>query len=149
MPKPLSITAIRELGLTEIPEAIGRRALPLVVDLVTARARREAPSRRTSPKSLVAKIAGKVLPDGTSGVVQATARHAHLVHDGTAPHDTQARRKQALRYVSGGIWKFRKSAPHPGARANPFLDRARDESVADAERVLLAAAERELAEVTR
>lgn len=149
MPKPLTLQNVMALGLAEMPEAIARRAMPEIVDLVTQRARQLAPGRRSesNPKSLRAKIRGKVLPGGLSGVVQATARHAHLVHDGTAPHDVAPRRQKALHYRTGGIWKFRLGAPHPGARAQPFLDEARDQSIADVEEQLRLAAEAELREV--
>jgi len=149
MARVLSLEAVRALGLTQLPLGIARRALPAIVTRVTEKARELAPGRRaaSNPKSLRANIRGKVLPDGVSGVVQATARHAHLVHDGTKPHEVTPRRKKALRGLSSGGWHFSMSAPHPGAKAQPFLDQARDQSIAGVEEDLRVAAEAELREV--
>lgn len=153
MARVLSLDALAALDLPGLPERIARRAMPGAVKFVTEKARELAPKRRSGPKSLVAKINGKVLDDGVSGVVQATARHAHLVHDGTAPHEISVREKtdstrHAMRYVTRGSVKYRSVALHPGATANPFLDKARDESVPDVEQILRKSAELEIAEVS-
>ena len=149
MAKPLTAASVDALELPELPRAIIRRAMPGIVEDVTDLARKIAPGRRseTNPKSLRANIRGKVLADGLSGVVQATARHAHLVHDGTKAHEVTPRRKQALHGASRGVWHFSMSAPHPGARAQPFLDEARDQSIPAVEERLRVAAEAELREV--
>jgi hypothetical protein len=149
MARTFSLEAIRALGLAELPEAIGRRAMPAAVELVTAKAREVAPSRHTGPKSLVTNIRGKVLPDGLSGVVQATARHAHLVHDGTMGRGRIVpRHKRAMKIVYRGTVLYRAASTHVGIPANPFLDKARDQSIPAVEGALLAAANAELSEVT-
>jgi HK97 gp10 family phage protein len=57
------------------------------------------------------------------GVVGAdkTAFHAHLVHNGTAPHTTVLTRPLVLNNV---VLPAGFAIPHPGAKANPFLDDA-------------------------
>lgn len=149
--RPLTLDALAALDLPGLPERIARRAMPLAVKSVTEKARDLAPKRRAGPKSLVAKINGKVLDDGLSGVVQATARHAHLVHDGTARHTIEAHertdsKRHVMRYVTRGTVKYRAVAPHPGSVANPFLDKARDASIQDVEAILLQSATLEIEE---
>lgn len=128
-------------NLGEIPERVIRRAMPEIVAAVEQIAKDEAPERSGK---LRAKIHGVVLRGGLEGAVQATARHAHLVHDGTAGHGIAPKRAKHLRIPSSGRALFRQSAAHPGAKANPFLDRARDKSQGEVEGLLQVAAEVEL-----
>lgn len=127
--------------LGEIPESLVRRAMPDIVRAVEEEARRQAPRRSGQLRE---KIHGVVLPGGLTGAVQATSRHAHLVHDGTAAHAITAAPKGHLSIPSGGHLYVRQSADHPGAKANPFLDRAADESQSEVEGLLKAAADAEL-----
>ena len=88
---------------------------------------------------------------GLSGKVKATkakAPHAHLVHDGTKPHQIHAKTKESAR--SG--WKFyrgstRKAVQHPGTKARPFLVDAAEQSRHEIERAMVAKANEVLAEV--
>ena len=69
---------------------------------------------------------------GLSGKVKATkakAPHAHLVHDGTKPHQIHAKTKESAR----AGWKLyhgstRTAVKHPGSRPNPFLVDAAEQS---------------------
>jgi hypothetical protein len=52
------------------------------------------------------------------------ARYVMAHHDGTAPHEIRARRRQSLRFVVGGRVMFRRRVWHPGTRGTRFLTRA-------------------------
>lgn len=76
------------------------------------------------------------------------APHAHLVHDGTKPHQIRASTKEKAR--SG--WRFyhgsmRKAVKHPGARAQKFLVEAGEKARPEIEEGMRIRAEEVLAEV--
>ena len=95
--------------------------------LIARAVRREAP-RLT--KAQAGKQAGKLrrsvrvrrIPGGYR--VKPEARSAHLVIRGTKPHLTMVKQAEALHFQAGGDDVFVHSAHHPGARANPFVNRA-------------------------
>lgn len=64
--------------------------------------------------------------NGVKGTVEARARYARMVHEGTSAHPIRARRKKALRFVAGGRVVIVKSVRHPGTRPNRWLTRALD-----------------------
>lgn len=147
MRKPLSLQAIADLHLAELPENIGRRVMPDAVELVTAAAKRLAPGRHSGPKSLRTNIRGKVLEDGLSGVVQATARHAHLIHDGTTSQgEIKPRHAKAFKFYYQGSVIYRRTVDHRGISGTPFLDMARDQSIGEVEDLMRKAALLEIAE---
>jgi len=56
--------------------------------------------------------------------IQNTAPHAHAIESGARPHVIEARRRKALRFMSGGKAIFRRRVNHPGNRPLKFLYRA-------------------------
>ncbi len=56
--------------------------------------------------------------------IQNTAPHAHAIESGARPHVIEARRRKALRFMSGGKFVFRRKVNHPGNRPFKFLYRA-------------------------
>jgi HK97 gp10 family phage protein len=58
------------------------------------------------------------------------AFYAHMVEGGTKPHQIPKRPTQAktLSFISGGGTRFRKVVMHPGAKAQPFIQKAADRS---------------------
>jgi hypothetical protein len=84
---------------------------------------------------------------GAVGILQAKAKYASFVENGTKPHRIVVRRKKALHWEDGGVHYFAKSVNHPGTAPRPFMGPA----YLKAERVLerdievaVANAEREL-----
>jgi len=84
---------------------------------------------------------------GWEGYVKTKAPHAHLVHEGTAPHvipappDTATARRAFPLYAGG------QAVQHPGARAQPFLVEAERQARPEVERVLREGAAEAVAEV--
>ncbi len=52
------------------------------------------------------------------------APHALFVHWGARPHVIRPKNKRALRWPSGGQFRFAKEVNHPGNKADPWLTRA-------------------------
>lgn len=79
---------------------------------------------------------------------KAKAPHAHLVHDGTKPHDIYAKTPESAR----AGWRYYRNSTetpvhHPGAKAQPFLVEAGEEARPEIERAMLEKANEVLAEV--
>lgn len=105
-----------------------------VTNVVRKHARRLAPrgkgpavnSKGNKRKRLAQSIRTRILKKGMDGAVYATAPHAHLVHGGTKPHNMAA--KGARVFKIGGHIIRTKSLHHPGAKAQPFLTDAAEQS---------------------
>lgn len=148
--KRYSLERLELPDLEAIPKEVRRKAMREGVKAVAKRARKLAPdSGRRHKGKLKKTIRYSVRQQGRVGVVQAMAPHAHLVHDGTKGH--------WIRSEHGGVMAFRirgkaviaRAVWHPGARANPFMDRALEQSIPDVERALRAAGEAGIGEALR
>ena len=62
------------------------------------------------------------------GIVEAMAKYAIYVHEGTRPHDIFPKNKMALANVRKGQF-FGKHVKHPGTKANPFMKKSVDEAM--------------------
>ena len=116
-----------------------------IVDIVKKEAKLRAPHGAHTKGGLAASIFSRVSSSGT-GTVGSKLPYAHLVHEGTRPHEIRPKGKHALafksaaattlagrsQYISAksGRLVFSKKVAqsgiyavvhHPGARANPFL----------------------------
>lgn len=67
------------------------------------------------------------------GIVEALAKYAIYVHEGTKPHDIYPINKKALANVRKGQF-FGKHVKHPGTKSNPFMKKSVDEAVSWIER---------------
>lgn len=117
-------------ALDKVGPQIQREAMPDIVAIVAAKSRELAP--RLSGR-LAENISPIVERAGERGIVRAKSPHAHLVHDGTTAHMVTGAHL-AIPTADGVI--FRRSAMHPGTKANPFLTNALDQTEGDIERVL-------------
>lgn len=110
---------------SEIHTAVGKTVLK-----VENEAKREAPvNRQSGGGNLRQSIRGSIT--GTaSGVVEVGANYAVPVHEGTRPHKIVARNKKALANKRTGQF-FGRVVNHPGTAANPFLERAVENSQGD------------------
>jgi len=89
---------------------------------------REA-ARHNQSGRLVRSIYKRRIVDGWEiGHDPRVAPHAVFVHWGTRPHDIRPRQKRALRWASGGAFRFAKKVRHPGTKADPWLVRAAREA---------------------
>ena len=119
------------------------------VKVITLYVRENAPDSGIRRKGKLNKsIKNRVRDYGRTGYVLAKAPHAHLVHDGTAPHRIHARSKETAR----AGWRFyrgsvHRAVKHPGARAQPFLVEAGEKTRDDVEQVMAEVAEQVVAEV--
>ena len=62
------------------------------------------------------------------GIVEAMAKYAIYVHEGTRPHDIFPKNKLALANVRKGQF-FGKHVRHPGTSPNPFMKKSVDEAM--------------------
>lgn len=124
MPTPAKGYEIKFPDVGKVSKSLVAELMPAMVHVVAVKAADKAP-RRTG--KLANSIEERVEEDGARGAVAATARHAHLVHEGTAAHPIVAKHSKALTVFSGGV-ALRKSAQHPGSKAQPFLRDALEES---------------------
>ena len=61
------------------------------------------------------------------------AQYAVFVEKGTAPHEIKPLRARALRFETvGGDLVFTQLVNHPGTRANPFMQRAAEQTASQA-----------------
>jgi len=113
--------------LGKAADELVRALMPHMVKLVGAKADELVPVGRTrklkqSKKETVQQV-------GLQGVVKYTARHAHLVHEGTRPHTIKPRKDSGkLRMIAGGHLVFRAEFEHPGAKGQPWLTDALEQS---------------------
>lgn len=63
-----------------------------------------------------------------SGTITPLQKYALTVHEGTKPHTILPKNKPFLAFKSKGKWIYAKKVRHPGTKANPFMDRAVDNS---------------------
>lgn len=139
--------AVVKVDFPEI-EGLGRLLLRQVmadiVKVVETKARELAPRGATG--RLQKSIKGRVERGGERGVVAAKTRYAHLVHEGTGPHVIKARKSRYLSIRSGGARIARRSVSHPGAKGQPYLKDAVEQSRAETLRMLEAKGEQYLGE---
>lgn len=89
---------------------------------------------KKSRKRLRNTINRYVSRDGRTVAVYARAPHAHLVHEGTKPHVIRFAHTTHLR-IGGRVITMKAGAVirHPGARKNPFLVNAAEQSRGEVE----------------
>jgi HK97 gp10 family phage protein len=108
-----------ELIASDLLQATMRAATRVVAKA----ARSNAPKRSGALRK---SIRATVRQKGKNAAVAAKAPHAHLVHDGTKAHVIKAKNGKALKlgpftYITGAV-------NHPGAKAQPFLMDAAEQS---------------------
>lgn len=111
-----------------VSQALVKSLLPDMVELVARTAGANAP--RGASGELAESIEGRVEEEGPRGVIAATARHAFIVHEGTASHPILVKEGPALSIsaMNSGRPVLRKSAQHPGTKGQPFLTDAIEEN---------------------
>lgn len=115
-------------GSTIAPGYISR-ALDSSIKIVESNAKREAPVNRSpgiTGGNLRQSISSR-MASSFSAVVSVGVAYAVAVHEGTRPHVIRPVVKRALANIRTGQF-FGKIVHHPGTRANPFLQRAVDNS---------------------
>lgn len=126
MPRKYRLDRLEIPELEEMTPKIRRRVMRPAARVVALKVRAIAPDSGRRHKSKLNKtIRYQVRRGGLEGVVAAKAPHAHLVHNGTKPHDIPIPRVNPHTI-----------AHHPGARANPFLIKAAELTRDEVEQVL-------------
>lgn len=94
--------------------------------LVTDEIRKEAPIGKKPGGRLRESIqhVGHVTSSSASVEVSSTAPYVSYVVHGTPPHVIQPIHASVLHWEEGGDQFYRRVVNHPGARANPFPERA-------------------------
>jgi len=135
--------------LLDIEPKIRAKALRQGARVVALKVREIVPvSNRNHKGKLKKSIGYSVTGHATKVKIKSTAPHAHLVHDGTKPHEIRARAKETAR--SG--WRFyhgsmRRAVKHPGARAFPFFVEAAEQVRPEMETMITKVANEELERV--
>ncbi len=137
--------AVRELGT-------GIRRYIMILDNA---AKREAPVNKSHGGGTLRQSINHTMTGLLSGEVAANASYAGYVEEGTKPHIIESRNKKVLATSArnapgwpivskGGYAIFGKRVQHPGTKANPFMQRAIDNTIDKLENELAGAAERTL-----
>jgi len=148
MPKRYRLDKLEMPDILAMEPKLRARVMRQGVKIIAIEARENAPVRSGKLKKA---ITYSVSRGGVEGKVKATktkAPHAHLVHDGTKGHIIKAKTSESARRG----WRFyrgsvHKELWHPGAKPNPFLLDAAEETRAEVERVMAKTAQDVLAEV--
>ncbi len=111
-----------------------RRGVAMGCDEGAAQARASHPYKdRTG--ALTSSTKGRVTvstPGAAEGVIEATARYASFVEEGTRPHEIRPRKAKALHWTDAEGEHFAQLVHHPGTPSLPFIGPA----VQKAERVI-------------
>lgn len=149
----VKLTGMKELqkALKQLPDRIQRRVLRNAVSKAATptvkKARQLAPvgaglnpdgTERPNLKKTITKTRAKLSKDGNavyvvSGPERKKAPHAHLVHDGTKPHEIVLTKPLVLQNTvlpAGFVIQ------HPGAKPQPFLADAVEQTRSQAESIL-------------
>lgn len=83
-------------------------------------------SKKPSGGTLRDSITFKPMVSATSARVEFTSRvpYANYVIHGTPAHTIMVKNARALRWQQGGHWAYSQRVHHPGAKANPFPEKA-------------------------
>lgn len=139
--KRFNLAELEVPPLDRIVEPVRKWAMRESVKLVAKDARKLAPvGRGTGKKKLRRTIRYSVRKRGLEGPVRATAPHAHLVHDGTKAHWIRSREGRVMVFGVAGRIVLTRAVRHPGAKAQPFLERALERNTSEIGRILAAAA---------
>lgn len=148
MPRRYRLDKLEMPELESLEPKMRRKIMRQAVRVGALRARQLAPDSGFAHKNKLRKnIRYDVLQAGLTGRIRARAPHAHLVHNGTKSHMIPApkdpvKRKRAFPLFAGG-----RAMRHPGARANPFLLKAAEETLPEMERIMRESAEEAINEV--
>ncbi|MBM3187096.1 MAG: HK97 gp10 family phage protein [Chloroflexi bacterium] len=147
--KHYELTKLEMPDIEALAPKMRRKCMYEAVKVVALVARTLAPQSGRKGKGRLSKsISYKTLDAGLRGSVYSKAPHAHLVHDGTAPHPTFSPGGKMLQFKgrSGDLIRG-KQFEHPGARAQPFFTQARDDTRDEVEQIMKQTMEECLAEV--
>ena len=126
MPRKFRLDKLEIPELEAMAPKVRRRVMRPAARVVALKVRAIAPDSGRRHKSKLNKtIRYQTRRAGLEGVVAAKAPHAHLVHNGTRPHDIPIPRENPHTI-----------AHHPGARAQPFLLDAARQTRGEVEQVL-------------
>lgn len=93
--------------------------------------------RHSKTGALFQSVYNRKVQDGRAvGHDTGRAPHAKFVLFGTRPHVIRPKTKKALRWAGPGGFVFAKRVNHPGSKADPYLETARDKALAGFERIV-------------
>jgi len=112
-------------NLEVLTPKVRRKVMRAGVRIVALKTRTLIPDSGRSHKNKLKKsITYGTKAYGFTGYVRSKAPHAHLVHDGVAPHVIKPVKKKVL-FLGFTITR---SVRHPGYRGNPFLTDAAEQT---------------------
>ncbi len=84
------------------------------------------------------KLASSIIKQVSEGEaeIQALAAYAVFVEKGTAPHEIHPVNASVLAFEANGKLVFTPLVKHPGTQANPFMERAAEDTRSKADAVL-------------
>lgn len=123
------------------------RATDRSIKVIQRNAMREAPvNKQRGGGNLRQSIRSRML-SRTRGEVEVGAKYGVFVHEGTRPHIIRTSKKRVLANRRSGQF-FGKVVRHPGTKANPFMERAVDNSNRQINKEFNNAVSRALSEIT-
>jgi HK97 gp10 family phage protein len=111
------------LEFEEVAETLSKdlkqKLVKKLVDIAYAAAFWDAPWK-------TGKLAGSIVKDVSEdeASISALASYAVYVEKGTAPHEIRPVNASVLAFEAGGGVVFTRLVRHPGAKPNPFMERA-------------------------
>lgn len=110
-----------------------QKAIQRSILIIESRAKREAPVNKQTGGGNLRQSIKSSMRGKASGEVSVGAEYAVYVHEGTRPHEIRPVYKKALANTRTGQF-FGRLVMHPGTKANPFLERAVQQSEGDVNR---------------
>lgn len=113
-------------------------AIAKTVLKIEREAKREAPVNKVRGGGNLRQSISSRMTGMASGVVEVGAEYGVFVHEGTRPHTITVRGRKVLANKRTGQ-VFGRTVNHPGTKANPFLQRAADNSEQEIGRYFISA----------
>ena len=122
MPNQYRLDKLEMPDILSMEPKLRAKVMRAAVKIARNAARELVPERTGKLKKALTYSVGRGGVTGKVKAPKAKAPHAHLVHDGTKPHEIHAKSKESAR--SG--WKFYHGSTtspvkHPGAHGTPYL----------------------------
>jgi len=116
--------------IDKLSKELKQRLIERLADIAWASAFYGAPWRS-------GRLAGSIVKEVGDGEaeVQALAPYAVFVEFGTAPHEIRPVNASVLAFEGGGKMVFTPLVRHPGSKANPFMERAAEDTRSKVESV--------------
>lgn len=133
----VTVNGITQLlgDLKPLPEAVEKRVIQNMSQIAYNSAQKGA-GRHFKTGALFQSLYNRGVTGGRAvGHDPSRAPHAMFVIFGTRPHVIKPNKKKALRWVGPGGFVFAKKVNHPGYRGDDYMGRAKDDAIAQFQKI--------------